>query len=147
MKKSKPESLFDEAADTFVNAFKTCVHLQEETAKKCFDVVKGWGETDDWTKQYQQFVEQTMPNMKKASEESMALWKKNAEKTMALLTEGFATTQAPTLTEAQERLQKLWEESLAAMKENTETVVKRSSEAMQAYADYMKELTPEPVGT
>ena len=146
MKKSKTETLFDEAADTFVNAFKTCVHLQEETAKKCFDLVKGWGECDDWTKHYQQFIEQTMPNMKKASEDSMALWKKNAEKCMELLGEGFATAQAPSASEAQERLRKLWEKSLGAMKENTESVVKLSSEAMQAYADYMKELTPEPAG-
>lgn len=146
MKKSKTETLFDEAADTFVNAFKTCVHLQEDTAKKYFDLVKGWGECDDWTKHYQQYVEQTMPNLKKASEQSMELWKKNAEKCMELLGEGFATTQSTSANEAQERLKGLWEKSLAAMQENTKTVVNLSNEAMQAYADYMKELAPEPAG-
>ena len=145
MKTTKTKTLFDQAADTFVNAFKTCVQVQEDTAKKCVELVKGWGESDDVTKQYQQFIDQTMPTMKKASEESMELWKKNAEKCMALLGEGFAATKEPSVEDAQARLKQLWEQSLGAMKENTETVVKLSGEAMQAYADYMKKLVPEPV--
>jgi Mg2+ and Co2+ transporter CorA len=144
MSNSKTETLFDQAADTFVNAFKTCVHLQEDTAKQCLELVKGWSATDDWAKHSQQFMEQTMPGMKKASEQAMELWKANATKSLKLLGEGFATTQAQSPTEAQTRLQKLWEESLKTMQENTESVVKLSSEAMQAYADYMKDLTPEP---
>lgn len=147
MKKSKTEKLFDEAADTFVDAFKNCVHLQEETAKKCFDLVKGWSESDDWAKQHQDLLEQTMPNLKKTTEESMELWKKNAEKSLELLGAGLETTQSASAAEAQARLQKLWEESLGAMQENTETVVKLSSETMQAYADYMKNLMPEPAGS
>ena len=139
--KSKTESFFDQAADTYVNAFKSCVHLQEEMAGKCVDLVKGWGEGEDWTKNYQDLVGQAVPNMKKAADESMKLWEKNAAKCMELLGEGFAATQATTPSDAQVRLQKLWEQSLESMRENTENVVKRSSEAMQAYADFMKDKT------
>ena len=136
--KSKTESLFDQAADTYVNAFKTCVRMQEEMAKKCFDLVQGWGQAEDWTKNYQDLIGQAVPNMQKAAEDSMKLWEQNASRCMELLSEGFATTQSPSPTEAQERLQKLWESSLDAMRENTESVVKLSSEALQAYADFMK---------
>ena len=88
---SKSKTPFDQAADTFVDAFKACVHLQEETAKKCFELVNGWGESEDWTKNWQQLVEQAMPNMQKRMEESMKLWEKNAQRCMDLLSEGFAT--------------------------------------------------------
>ena len=136
--KSKNQSFFDQAADTYVNAFKSCVHLQEEMAQKCFELVKGWGEAEDWTKNYQDLTAQAMPNMTKAAEESMKLWEQNASRCMELLSEGFATAQAPSPTDAQERLQKLWESSLDAMRESSENVVKLSSEALQAYADFMK---------
>ena len=137
--KSKTQSVFDQAADTYVNAFKTCVHLQDEMAKQCVELVQGWGQGEDWTKHYQDLVGQAVPNMQKAAEDSMQLWEKNASRCMELLTEGFSTSQAPSPTEAQERLQKLWENSLAAMRENSEAVVKLSSEALQAYADFMKD--------
>ena len=59
----------------------------------------------------------------------------------------FAAAQAKTPSDAQGRLQKLWENSLGAMKENTETMVRLSGEAMKAYADYLNDLTPkEPAG-
>ena len=82
-----------------------------------------------------------MPNMQKVADDSMKLWEKNATRCMELLNEGFAATQAPSPSDAQARLQTLWEDSLKAMRENTEKVVKLSSEAMQGYADFMKEQT------
>ena len=136
--KTTTESLFDQAADTYVKAFKSCVHLQEETAKKCVDLVQGWGQGEDWSKNYQNFIGQIVPNMQKSAEESMKLWEQNASRCMELLSEGFATAQAPSPTDAQERLQKLWESSLDAMRESSENVVKLSSEALTAYADFMK---------
>ncbi|MCB1235680.1 MAG: hypothetical protein KDM91_11470 [Verrucomicrobiae bacterium] len=147
MKKNTFESLFDEAADTYVNAFKSCVRIQEDTARQCFDFVKGWGKTDDLAKRQEQFIEQAVTNMKKAADDSMDLWKQNADKCLKLLEEGFAAAQAKTPSDAQGRLQKLWENSLGAMKENTETMVRLSGEAMKAYADYLNDLTPkEPAG-
>lgn len=139
---SKSKTPFDQAADTFVDAFKTSVRLQEETAKKCFELVKGWGESDDWTKNWQQLVEQAMPNMQKRMEESLKMWESNAQRCMELLGEGFKTTQTSSGSEAQAHLQSLWEKTLGAMRENTEAVIKLNSDAMQAYADYMKDLAP-----
>ncbi len=137
--KSTTENIFDQAADTFVSALKNCVHLQDEMTKKCFSLVKEWGEAGDWAKSSQNFMGQAMPNMQKAAEESMKLWEQNAAKSMELLSEGFATAQTTSAPEAQEKLKKLWEQSLDAMRENTENMVKLSSESMQAYADFMKE--------
>lgn len=136
--KAKTESYFDQAADTFLNAFKTCVRLQEETATKCFDLAKKWGETEDWQKQYEDLSKEALPDVKKAAEDTLKFWEDNAKKCMDLLGEGFATSKAPSVTEAQEKLQQLWQESLATMRTNTETMVKLSSEAMQAYVDFMK---------
>jgi hypothetical protein len=137
--KTDTEKYFDQAADTFLNAFKSCVNLQEETAKKCSDLAKGWSDGEEWKKRAEDLGEQAMPNMQKAGEDTMKFWEKNAAKCMDLLGEGFAATQAASPSEAQVKLQKLWEESLGAMRENTETMVKLSSEAMQAYAEFMKD--------
>lgn len=129
---------FDQAADTFLNTFKSCASLQQETASKFFDLTKQWSDTDDWTKPYKELSEQAMPQVKKAAEDSQKFWEDNAKKCLEQLKEGFATAEVPSPDEAKAKLQKLWEDSLASMRENTETMVQLSSESMQAYVDFMK---------
>lgn len=146
MKTKDATAYFDQAADTFLNTFNSCVSLQQDTAGKFFDLAKKWGGADDWAKQYQDLGEKTMPQVKKAAEDSLKFWEENSRKCMKLLGEGFAATQVPSPDEAQMKLKKLWEDSLASMRENTETMVKTSSEALQAYVDFMKKQTETAAG-
>lgn len=139
--KSDTAKYFDQAAKTFLNAFDSCVSLQQETTSKYFDLAKQWSETDDWTKQYKELSEKAVPQMKKAAEDSLKFWEDSTKKCMDLLGEGFATTQATAPEEAKAKLEKLWADALASMRENTEATVKLSSEAMQAYVDFMQKQT------
>lgn len=136
--KSDAEQYFDQAAAAFLGTFKSCARLQQETAEKCLDLAKGWSGGQDWTKSYQELGGKAMPQMKKAAEDSLKFWEENAKQCMALLGEGFSAAPAPSFEEAQAKLQKLWEDSLQAMRDNTESMLKVSSEAMEAYADFMK---------
>lgn len=136
---------FGQAADAFLNTFNSCVSLQQETAQKYFDLAKQWSETDDWTKQYKELSEQTMPQMKKAAEDTLKFWEGNSKKCMDLLNEGFASAAVTSPDEAKAKLQKLWGDSLASMRKNTETMINTSSEAMQGYVDFMKKQTDSAV--
>jgi len=137
-KKTDAENYFDQAADTFTNAFKTCVRLQEQAMDQCVHLAKGWSDGEDWMKPGRELGEQAMPKMKQMAEDSLKSWEANVKKCMGWLDEGFSAAKAPSLEDAQATMRKLWEESLGAMRENTEAMLKLGSEALQASVDFMK---------
>lgn len=133
--------MLGQAADTYFSAIKAGLKLQEDTAKRYADVVKNTAFSDDWVKQCQKVMDESIPVARKTTEDTFEAMEKSSAQCLDLLSKSVAASQVNSLDEAQTKFKQLWEDSLTAFRENVQSMIKLNSDALKAYTDFIKKHT------
>ena len=135
--------LFTQAVDNFDNALKTGVKLQEDSLKWWSELATDSTDRSDWQKRAQSVFEEVIPTARKNAEESLKTFDQISKGSLEFLKTAFNSTPADTGPELQQRIQKLWEETLTALRKNTEAVLDTHARAMNQWTTTFQKGAPQ----
>jgi hypothetical protein len=127
--------VLDGAVETFGQALKAGVKAQEEIVKWWSNSLNGGSFMGDWQKRSKQFFDDTIPATQKQAQEWMKLAEQNYRRSVELLKKAVEADPDQSFDAASERVRKLWEESLAVIKENAEAMVQTNAKLMDLWAE------------
>ena len=131
--------MFDTAVGAYAEAMKAGVKVQEDLVKWWGGQMNGSGPFAAWQQRSRAFLEDTAPAAQKNAEEWLKVLEQNYSRSVELLQAALdAEKGAAGSTPLLERTRKLWEESLAVVKENTEAMAKVNMKAMELWTDVFK---------
>ena len=133
-----PAELLDQAAQTYFGAVKNGLKLQEDIASRWVDLFRKADGGDYLPQAFQQAVRETVPLAQKQTEDALKLIEKGTRQGLDLLSRAFEAGQADSPAEAQARLEKLWEASLATLRDNAEAMVQANAKLMEQWASIAK---------
>ena len=108
--------LFDEALQTFNDAVKAGVKVQEEIGKWWSDALDQAGPADQWQKKSKAILGEAIPAAQKNAEDWLKLVETNYKRSLGLLKKAWDTdTDASTM---RAKTQELWESSLELVRDN-----------------------------
>ena len=134
--KSKASAdVFEQATRNYEQWLKSGLKLQQESAKWVTSAL-GENVTADVQEKMKSWVEDAIPQTQK----NMELWLKLVEQqtgaALDLMKKGASMSQPSTLQEAQKGMFTLWEASLGAMCETTQTLTQVGSKTMESWMDF-----------
>lgn len=135
---SKMTGLFDQAVQSFGEAMKAGVRIQEDVAKWWTDAIDQAAPMQQWQKRSRAIMCDVLPTAQKNTEEWMRLVEQNYKKSMELLKKAFSSEETNTAAEMQARLQELWEESLDVIRENAQAMTQANAKMMELWADILR---------
>lgn len=127
-----PTGLYKQALDTFETAMKTGLQVQEETTKLFSDKLQELGSPEQWQQKTQAMVQDMIPMAQKNIDEAVAAMNQNAQTCMDLMKKGMETCQAGSLTDVQDKNRELWEDMLAAMRKNAQTMIQANTRILES---------------
>jgi hypothetical protein len=130
--------LFDQAAQTFGDAFKAGVKMQEDVAKWWTETLDQAGPVQEWQKKSRAIVNEAIPAAQKNAEEWVKVLEENYSRSMDLLKKAFSADGAKTPADVQARLTDLWESSLSVLKENAQAMAQANVKVMDLWSDVLR---------
>jgi len=130
--------MLDGAVDTFGQALKAGVKAQEDITKWWSNSLNGGGIMGDWQKRSKEFIDETIPTTQNHAQELTKLAEQNYRRSVDLLKKAMKADSDPSFNAGAERVRKLWEESMAVVKENTTAMVQTNSKLMEAWAGLLQ---------
>jgi hypothetical protein len=131
--------VLDGAFNAFGDAMKAGVQAQEEIAKfwtKSFN--GGAGPLGDWQKRTKLMFEDAVPAVQKQTAEWLKLVEQNYRRSVDLMKKALDGEQNGTAGNFGERTQKLWQESLAVVKENSEAMAQANVKMLELWSDILR---------
>ena len=134
-------TMLDQAVQTFGDALKAGVKVQEQVASFWTDALDKATPSPEWQKKSRSFVGEVVPAAQKNAEEWLKLMEQNYRRSMDLLKKAFDAGATASVTDLQSRTQALWESSLELVRENAQAMAKSNSKVMELWADLFKQTT------
>ena len=131
--------LFDQAVQTFGDALKAQVKVQEQIASFWSDALGKATPGPEWQKKQRALFGEVIPAAQKNAEEWFKLSEQNYRKSADLLKKAFECGGNGTAKELQEKTQSLWESSLELIKENVQAVAKTNAKVMELWSEVLKQ--------
>jgi hypothetical protein len=130
-------NLFDQAVQTFGDALKAGVKMQEEITRWWSDVMEQ-GPAQEWQKRSRAIVSETIPAAQKNAEEWMRVFEQNYRRSMDLFKKAMDTDQPTGVAELQSKTQELWEASMEVIKDNAQAAAQANVKMMETFAEILK---------
>src|SRR5437762_2209635 len=109
--------LFDQAFQTFGDALKSGVKIQEEVGKWWSEALDQAGPANEWQKKSRALVSEAIPAAQKNTEEWLKLVEQNYRRSMSLFKKAFESNGDPS--DVRAKTKQLWEESMELVRDNT----------------------------
>ena len=123
--------LLDEAGQTYFQAMKSGLKMQQDVAAWWSDRVKAAG--DDRGFDGQQMAAEAMKQWQANADRAMALMEASTKQSMDLLGKAFTVGQADSVEAAQKKLNELCESSLQAMQDNMRATIDANKQIAEAW--------------
>lgn len=130
--------IFDQASQTFGEAFKAGVKMQEDITDWWVQALDQAGPVQEWQKKSRAIVNEAIPAAQKNAEEWLKVLEENYTRSMELLKKAFNANGAADPADLQGRLRDLWEASLGVLKDNAQALVQANVKMMDLWADVMR---------
>ncbi len=129
--------LFDQAAQTFSEAFRAGVKMQEDITKWWSDTLDQAGPINEWQKKSRAIVNEAIPAAQKNAEEWLKVVEDNYNRSMDLMKKAFSNgTSNPA--ELQAKLRYLWEASLDVLRDNAQAMAQANVKMLDMWTDVMR---------
>jgi hypothetical protein len=130
-------SLFDQAVQTFGDAMKAGVKIQEEIGRWWSDVIDQGGPVTEWQKRSRAMVCDAIPAAQRNAEEFMKVLEQNYRRSLDLLKKAVDTEPGST-TDVQAKTQELWDASVEVVRDNAQAMAQVNVKMMEAWAELLK---------
>ena len=137
--KTKPMTdLFDQAIKNYEQALRTGLKLQEDSGKLWTNLINHTHSPQDWQRKAKSISDDFIPQTQKAMDDGIKLIEQNTRTSVELLKKAVATAQSASVQEAQSRFLGLWEGSLTALRDTTQSVTQANTKAVEAWMEFVR---------
>jgi polyhydroxyalkanoate synthesis regulator protein len=130
-------NLFDQAMQTYGDAMKATVKMQEDATKWWSDILEG-GAMQTWQKKSRAIVSDAIPAAQKSAEEWLKMIEQNYRRSMDLLKKAMETDQAGAAADVRAKAQELWEASLVVIRDSAQAMAQANVRFMEQWAEIIK---------
>lgn len=131
-------SLFDQAVQTYGDALKSGVKMQEEVSRWWTDMMDQAGPMQEWQKRSRAMVSEAIPAAQKNAEEWMRVIEQNYRRSMDLFKKAIDGEQPSGTAELQSKTQELWEASVELVRENAQSMAQANMKMMETFAEVLR---------
>jgi hypothetical protein len=140
--KTKPVSeLFEQAMNSYEQAFKTGLRLQEESSKWWTNLLEQTGRSNEWQKTFRSMANEWLPEAQRRMEEGLRMVEQNSRASLELLKLFKKTVEVPQtnpMAESQTKLLSLWEASLNSMRDTAQAVAQANTQAIESWMELFR---------
>jgi hypothetical protein len=129
---TKTETVFDGAVETFNDAVKAGVKVQEEIGKWWSDALEQAGPTEQWQKKSKAVLDEAIPAAQKNAQEWLKLVDQNYKRSLGLFKKAWEV-QPGDPAAMREKSQQLWQESLELVRDNAQAVAQANVKLMEVW--------------
>jgi hypothetical protein len=141
----KPVSqLFEQAMNSYEQAFRTGLHLQEESGRLWTQILEQTAPTSEWQRTVRTMANELLPEAQKRMEDGLRLIEQNSRASLELLKLFKRSVEAPRsnpLAESQNKLLSFWEASLNSMRDSAQAVAQANTQAMESWMELFRKGT------
>jgi hypothetical protein len=134
---ARVSGLFDEAVQTFNEAVKAGVKVQEEIGKWWSDALEQAGPIEDWQKKSKAVLGEAIPAAQKNAEEWLKLVEQNYKRSLGMLKKAWDADPGDAAA-IRAKTQELWESSLELVKDNTQAIAQANLKMMEVWAGLLR---------
>lgn len=133
-----PQELLDRATKTYFGTIKKGLKTQEDLAARWLDLC-GKTEGGEYVPQaFQNAIKEAIPVVEKQTEDALKIVENGTRRGLDLLAEALESGHITTPSETESKLEKLWENSLDAMRETAEVIMRTNTQMMEAWTGAVK---------
>ncbi|HTW95598.1 MAG TPA: hypothetical protein VMD30_12425 [Tepidisphaeraceae bacterium] len=132
--------VLESAANAFGDAMKAGVKAQEEVVKWWTNALDGGCgcQVTDFRKRAKQLFDEAVPAAQKQAQDWIKLIDSNSRRSIDLLRKALDADQEGVAAGFTDAARKLWEESIAVVKENIETLTQTNVKMLEVWADLLR---------
>jgi len=130
--------ILDSAANAFSDALKAGVKAQEEVVKWWTSAFDGAFPLGEFQKRGKQLFDEAVPAAQKQAQEFMKLIDANSRRGIELVRKALDAEGEGVAAGFTEAARKLWEDSVAIVKENLETMTQANVKMLEVWADLLR---------
>jgi len=130
--------ILDSATNAFSDAMKAGVRAQEEVVKWWTSAFDGACPMGEFQKRGKQFMEEAVPAAQKQAQDWLKLLDANSRRGIELIRRAMDTETDGLAAGFTDAARKLWEESIAVVKENLETLTQANVKMLEVWADLLR---------
>ena len=131
-------NFFDQGVQTFGDALKAGVKLQEDTAKWWTDAMEKAGPAQEWQKKGRSVLSEAIPVAQKNAEDLLKVIEQNYRRSVDLVKKACS---AEGCEGAPGQAGEIWETSFKMVRDSTQAVTQANMKLMEAWADVLKKAT------
>lgn len=131
-------NLFDQAVQSFGDALKAGVKIQEDVAKWWSDVLDQGNAVNEFQKRSRAIVNEALPVAQRNAEEWLKVIEQNYRRGMELLKKAMNTEQGANAADMRARSQELWEASIEAIRDSAQAMAQVNVKMMEQWADILR---------
>jgi len=135
---SEAASVFEQAVQTFGDAIKAGVKIQEDVARWWTDVFDQAGAAQTWQKRSRAIVNETIPAVQKTAEEWLRVIEQNYRRSIELFKMAMDSEQTGAGTAARNKNQELWEASLQFVRDSAQSLAQTNVKVMEQWSDILR---------
>jgi hypothetical protein len=133
-----PQELLDQATKTYFGAIKKGLKTQEDLATRWLDLC-GKTEGGEYVPAvFQHAIKEAIPVVEKQTDEALKMVENGTRRGLDLLAEAFESGRIATPGDTELKMEKLWENSLGAMRETAEVIVRTNTQMLEAWTGVLK---------
>ena len=129
---AKSETVFDEAVETFNEAVKAGVKVQDEIGKWWSDALEQAGAAEQWQKTSKAVFAEAIPAAQKSAQEWLKLVDQNYKRSLGLFKKAWDAQPADPVA-LRDKSQQLWQESLELVRDNAQAVAQANMKLMELW--------------
>jgi hypothetical protein len=135
---AKFTNLFDQAVQSFGDALKTSVKIQEDAAKWWSDVLDQGSAVQEFQKRSCAIVNESLPVAQKSAEDYFKVIEQNYRRGMDLLKKATNTENVGAAADMRAKSQELWETSMEAVRDSAQAMAQANVKLMEQWADVLR---------
>lgn len=136
-----PQELLDQATKTYFGAIKKGLKTQEDLAARWLDLCEKTDSGGYVPQAFQHALKEAIPVVEKQTEETLKIVENGTRRGLDLLAEALESGRIATPSETETKVEKLWENSLDAMRETAEVILRTNTQMMEAWSGVVKKAT------
>jgi hypothetical protein len=136
----RANEVFGQTIETFENALKNGVKMQEEYARWFTETLSDLGSPQDWPSKAQAILNEAIQMAQGNVEQGIRMMNQNTKTAMDMMQRALDVRQAGSAADAQAKTREIWETALGALRTNTEAVVQTNNRMLESWSELAKKL-------
>lgn len=133
--------LFQHAMESYEQAFRTGLRLQEESGKWWTNLLEQTGTSRDWQKTMRTMAAEILPEAQKRMEDGLRMVEQNSRACLELLKIFKKAAEGPQtnpMADSQNNLLGFWEASLNSMRDSAQAVAQANTQALESWMELFR---------